>query len=214
MKSFFVMLMCARAAAALTVAEVQDNIRQQDRQIECVSFEYSQETRSSLSPEVVRVSGEAYFKKPNSLRVEQIKPERQLIVGSGKSVHLYTPRFNQVLRDSWKAWSRKNSFLPGLFGSSGTLERLKKDFRWSMHASDSSMNGDTVGVLLESKTKGSDERIRLWLGAVDFIPRKAEYSSGGLSLITTLASLKINPDLDPGLFQFVLPKGAVLIQAP
>ena len=125
MKSFFVMLMCARAAAALTVAEVQDNIRQQDRQIECVSFEYSQETRSSLSPEVVRVSGEAYFKKPNSLRVEQIKPERQLIVGSGKSVHLYTPRFNQVLRDSWKAWSRKNSFLPGLFGSSGTLERLK-----------------------------------------------------------------------------------------
>lgn len=148
------------------------------------------------------------------LRIEQDSPERQVIVTQGKNVFIHTPRFNQVLKDSWKNWSRKNSFLPGLFGSSGTLERLQKDYVWNMESGENLNGEETVVVRLESNAEGVDEELKLWLGASDFVPRQAQVASEGWSLITFLTSLKLNLSLDPGLFRFSPPKDAVLIKVP
>ncbi|OGR88429.1 MAG: hypothetical protein A3A86_08275 [Elusimicrobia bacterium RIFCSPLOWO2_01_FULL_60_11] len=198
----------------LTVPELQRKIREQDKTLSSAQFEYVQEMRSSQSPEVVRSKGRAYYRKPQMLRIEQESPERQIIVTRGKDVFIHTPRFNQVLKDSWKNWSRKNSFLPGLFGSSGTLERLEKDYTWKMENSEDLNGEETVVVRLKSAVKGAGDGLTLWLGAGDFVPRKALVESEGWSLATSLLSLKLNTALDPGLFIFALPRGAAVIKVP
>ena len=196
----------------LTVAELQRNIREQDRKLESIQFEYIQEMRSSQSRETAKSQGRAYFQKPQSVRIDQESPERQVIVTQGKTVFIYTPRFNQVLKDTWKNWSRKNSFLPGLFGSSGTLDRLEKDYAWTLENGEKLNGEDTVVVRLKPAAEGED--LKLWLGAADFVPRKAQVSMGGGSLVTTLRSLRMNAPLEPGIFDFSPPKNASVIKVP
>ena len=201
-------------ARGLTVAELQRRIREQDGKLMSAQFEYVQEMRSSKSLETARSKGKAYYQKPQMLRLEQEAPERQVIVTQGKSVFIYTPRFKQVLKDSWKNWSRRNSFLPGLFGSSGTLERLEKDYAWKMENGENLNGEETVVVSLNSKVEGAGDGLKLWLGAEDFVPRKAQVASESWSLVTSLVSLKLNLSIDPGLFRFSPPKDAVVVQVP
>ena len=198
----------------MTVAEIQDKIKSQGAQIQGLQFDYRQEMTSSLSPEVQKASGTAYIKKPKSLRIEQRDPEPQVIVGSGKNIFIYTPRFKQVLKDSWKRWVKKNPLLPGLFGESETFERLKKDFRWEVSGRED-MNGEkTIHLRLRENPEPDGQELILWLGETDFIPRKTKMLSGTLEVTTTLVSLQVNPPLEDKLFRFVPPPGTVTVQMP
>jgi outer membrane lipoprotein-sorting protein len=210
-------LLCfwAATAQALSVPEIQSRIAEQDKKLKAVSFEYVQELRSEGSAETVKSTGKAYFSKPKSLRVEQKLPEAQMIVSSGKHVYIYTPRFKQVLRDSWSRWARQNSFLPGMFGSAETLDRLKKDFSWKVGASETVSSEKTIKVqLVENIEADPAQVLYLWLGEQDFIPRKAEFKRGTLSMTMSLVALKVNPELDPKLFKFSAPKDAQVVDVP
>ncbi len=199
------------AARAYTVSELQGKIQEADKNLKSIKFEYSQEMKSAESSKSSTVIGKAFFVKPNRLRVELESPEKQLIVTSGKFLYVYTPRFNQVLKDSWKHWARSNFFFPGLFGSSGSFEMLKNSYQWSLGQSN---DPSTIKLTLVGKSSGQAESVDLWLGKDDFIPRRAELKNGGVSLITVLASLQLNPELNPSLFKFSAPKGASIVDVP
>ena len=201
-------------ALSMTVPELQRKIKDQDGRMISAKFEYFQEMRSAAASEVVKAKGLAYFMKPRNFRIEQSEPDRQIIVASGKSVFVYTPKFKQALKDSWKRWAKKNSFFPGLFGSSETFEHLEKNFLWEIGQVEALGGEKVLKVALKESGSLTDEGLSLWLGAEDFVPRKAEFKSGGLSLVTTLFSLELNPKLDPGLFRFTPPKGTTVVQVP
>ena len=194
----------------MTVAELQEKIAAKDSEIKSVQFNFTQEMKSGLSKEVQKAAGTAYFKKPKNLRIDQASPEKQTVVTAGKSVFIYTPRFNQALKDSWSAWAAKNSFFPGLFGVSDTFKKLKKDYAWEVVGSEN-LNGEkTLSVSL----KGRDGILKFWLGESDFVPRKTEITSGTLQVTTTLVSLELNPSLNDKLFQFSPPPGTNIIKVP
>lgn len=200
--------------SAVTVSELQEEMARSDSTIKSMSFGYIQEVRSSLTSEVQTSSGIAYFSKPRNLRIEQKEPERQLIVSSGKTVFIYTPRFHQVIKDSWNNWFSKNSFFPGLVGFSETLKKLKKDYNWTIVGVDDLNGEETFSVRLENAGDDTGQRLNLWVGKADFIPRKTEVITGTLKLTTTLVSLKKNPELDAELFHFVQPEDSEMIEIP
>ena len=217
LKKCFVPLVCCllflTPAHALTVSELQERMREANSSISSIRFNYVQEMTSELSREARKSSGKAYVKKPRNLRIEQKEPEDQLVVTSGKNVFVYTPRFNQVLKDSWKRWFSKNSFFPGLVGFDETMSKLKKQYEWKIMGA-SEINGEqTVNVHLRNSA-GQDDQLNLWLGASDFIPRKTEAISGTLKVTTTLISIVYNLDLDSRLFDFQKPPKAEVIQIP
>ena len=198
----------------MTVSELQEKIKSEETQIKSLQFDYEQEMTSELSREIQKASGTAYIQKPKSLRIEQKDPEKQVIVGSGKIVFIYTPRFNQVLKDSWSRWVKNNPLLPGLFGGPETFERLKSHFQWEV-AGLEDLNGEkTIHLRLKENTASGGEELILWLGESDYIPRKTKMVDGTMEITTTLISLKINPSIEAKIFQFVPPPGTTLVQMP
>lgn len=199
---------------AMSVTELQEKMAGTDASLESVRFSYVQEMHSDLSSEVRKSSGMAYFKRPKQLRVEQTEPETQLIVSAGKAVFIYTPRFNQVLKDSWDRWFSKNVFFPGLLGFSETFKKLKKEYRWQI-LGETDMDGNkTVVVQLNSNMQGENQQLKLWISQDDFIPRKTELVLGTLTLTTTLSSLQLNPELNSDLFRFRQPPHSEIIAVP
>lgn len=200
----------AGSGSAITVPELQDQFISHDASIRSLQFDFKQEVKSGLSKEKQSASGTAYFKKPKNLRIEQTDPENQVIVTSGKSVFIYTPRFKQAFKDSWSRWAQKNLFFPGLLGVSETFEKLKKDFKWEIGGVET-LNGEKTWSV---RLRGKSDEIKFWLGQTDFVPRKTEIISGTLTLTTTLASLQLNPELDAELFKFVPPLGTAIVKVP
>jgi len=186
-----------------------------DSSLESVQFNYSQKMVSSLTKEVRASSGTAYFKKPGMLRIEQVKPERQLIVSAGKFVFIYTPRFHQVIKKLWKRYFSDHLFFPGLLGFSDTLKKLKKEYQWKIVGTDMVGGEKTLTVRLKSLSQdrqGRTGHLDLWVGESDFIPRKTELVEGTLKVTTVLGSLQLNPKLEPQLFKFRKPANTELIR--
>lgn len=212
----FVLFAASPAAiTAVTVQEIQDRMADSNARLGSLSFEYSQVLSSSLSLETKKSTGKAYFRKPSELRIEQSEPESQLIIASGKSVYIYTPRFKQVLKDSWKKWSNTNFLFPGLASFGQTLVRMKDDYSWEIQGS-STLGGQKT-VLLHLSRKGArpgSEDIYLWVPESDFIPRKTELVMGTLKMTTEVNRLSENPELSADLFKFNKPADSQEIQVP
>lgn len=187
-----------------------------DRQLTSLKVDYAQRLTSSLTAEVRKTSGTAYLRKPRELRIEQGEPEPQVIVASGKTVQIYTPRFRQVVKDSWQRWSDSQLLLPGIAGFGQTLERLKKDYAWDIQGS-TVIKGMNMILLKLTKPEGAAaerENLTMWISESDFIPRRSELVAGTLKMTTEVKALELNPELDRALFRFQPPKDATVIQAP
>lgn len=198
--------------SAMSIPEIQEKMSESSQKVESLSFSYIQELRSSLSPGVSRSSGTAVFQKPRNLRLEQTEPEPQMVISSGKTVFIYTPRFRQVIKNSWKGWLSQNLLFPGLTTFSDALKNLKREYEWQMDAAPSHQGEKQLCLRLSRNRLPKDHYLILCLETVDFIPVKTEWVAGTLSLTTTLLSLQVNPTLSPELFQFRVPAGTSVIE--
>ncbi len=201
-------------SAQLTVGEIQEKMLTSDQQLSSLKIEYAQKMTSSLTAETKESSGKAFLRKPRELRIEQSNPESQLIVSSGKNVFIYTPRFRQVVKDSWQRWSDNQFLLPGVSGFGQTLDRLKKDYNWEVLGSAEIKGVKTILVRMTRPGNKDGEKLKVWISESDFIPRRTELVMGTLKMTTEVTSIELNPVLDSGLFRFQQPKDANVIQAP
>lgn len=209
-----VLILKPAPAAALSLDELQTKMQESEAALQGVQFDYRQEMRSELTPEVKRSSGTAYILRPRNIRIEQKAPSSQLIVSEGRTVYVYTPQFRQVLRDSWKKWFSSNVVFPGLLTFSDTYGSLKRDYAWEMLPPRNLDGQEMLAVRLRPLDEKKTESLELWISPEDYMPRKAEWSSGTLSLATVLSSVKRNPDMPPGLFKFKKPENSSIIEVP
>ncbi len=205
----------AAGAAQISVQELQEKMLASDLRLTSLKVDYAQKMTSSLTAEVKKTSGTAYLRKPRELRIEQGDPEPQIIVASGKTVQIYTPRFRQVVKDSWQRWSDSQLLLPGIAGFGQTLDRLKKEYAWDIQGS-TVIKGMNMILLKLSKPDGAAERenLTMWISETDFIPRRSELVMGTLKMTTEVKAIELNPELDRALFRFQPPKDTTVIQAP
>jgi chaperone LolA len=197
---------------AMSVEELQQKMAESESRVTSMEFDYQQQMESSLTSEKRISEGKVYIKKPKQVRIEQKTPENQTIVTSGKSVYIYTPRFQQVIEQRWEDWFTKNMFFPGLSGFSDALKKLKKEYRWQIQSSAGMQDPSTIWVRLVKENKDGKEQLDLWIGISDFLPKVTQYTYQSLKLTTSLVSLKTNTELDPQLFKFKKPADAKIIR--
>ncbi len=202
----------AGGAWAISLAELQDGMRKSDESVGSVQFSFIQETRSTLTSEVQVSSGTAYIRRPKQFRIEQVYPERQIVVSDGKKLSIYTPRFKQVIEDSWKRWMSQNSFFPGLAGFSGAFEKLRVNYAWKIDGECGAKDGGGIRVRLSGRGAESERGLELCVDAGDFVPRRTELREGTLRVITTLTALKQNPELPVSLFRLERMDGVKIIR--
>ena len=142
------------------------------------------------------------FSRPGKFRWTYVKPYAQLIVGDGSRVWIYDEDLKQV---TVKKLDQALGSTPAAL-LAGNNEAMR-----AFLLSDQGARGGLEWLEATPRDKeGGFERIRMGFGASGL--QVMELLDGfGQTTVLRFRSLQRNPDLDPGLFRFVPPKGADVI---
>ncbi len=168
-----------------------------------ISADFKQKTYAAGDPDGILAQGKVYFKRPHLMRWEYEKPDRQLIVTSGKDVYIYEIQARQVTILPRKQFLSSEISRAFFFGK-GDLRRdfnvvpVPEDFpdpSWSL-------------CLVPKRQIPQLKRLFITLDPRSHLVKKViiEDQMGGKTIIE-FSNIRINRDLPAGLFRFTIPKG-------
>ena len=168
-------------------------------------FRQSVESPTLGSP--LESHGTVAFEKPNRMRWDYAAPDRQLIIGDGKTLWIYQPEEKQVIKaplaEAFQARTPIN-FLGG-------LGRVERDFQASLERDEPAR---WVLHLVPRKDAG--------IGALTLVVRKADAAVEearvtdplGTTTRIAFAHERRNVPLDGALFRFTPPPGVDVVRPP
>ncbi len=168
---------------------------------------FTQVTKIKAYPRPQKSSGEVFYKKPGKMRWNYDSPEKQEIVTDGKTVYMYTPALNQVMKAGFAETGQSRvaeAFLSG-------MGNLKRDFNITTEKS-----GEDYNVLLLPKD-GTDNfmSLKLTVDGKTFHVKRSEMTDIYENVtIVTFSALKVNGGLKNKLFDFKIPKGVDVVTPP
>ncbi len=186
-------------APLTTLAAVSARLEAIESGLKGLSADFKQSVLFSASETAQEIEGSLQYSKPDRLRVEHHKPERQTIVSDGKSIWVHRKSQNQVIEASLKEWKASDPLLASLLDFGSYSSWLKKY--------DVSFSSAPLELLLLPKTGPSEFNLRLRLNRWGF-PVETELAVSQMKVRTVLENLKINPDIRDSAFAFAPPAGA------
>jgi chaperone LolA len=198
-------LVCPAFADALKDALSKLQTRYESTQTMEADFKQKVESPTLATP--LETSGKVAFEKPNRMRWDYDPPDTQTIVGDGKSLWLFQPDMNQVIKaplgEAFQA-STPLTFLSGL----GSVER---DF-------DATLEKETSDAWVLRLVPKKDAA----LGVLGLTVRKSDASiaeariTDALGTTTRIAftNEKRNGKIDAARFTFTPPPGVDVVKPP
>jgi outer membrane lipoprotein carrier protein len=212
------MLQLARMAvllAAVTMAggrgSVEDVVDRVQKRFDATSdftATVAQELVAASAGRTLEAHGTVAFKRPGKMRWNLQNDEPQIIVADGKTLWFYQPEEQQVLRSPFETAFRSNTPISFLTG----VGRIRDDFDVSIAGGE---EGRLNLALLPRRQGGEVGRLRLTVETENYDIIGAEIVDP-LGNVTRLrfSELKRNVGLDDSLFEFELPDGVDVIDAP
>jgi outer membrane lipoprotein carrier protein len=198
-------------AATAHAAAVEDVVRRVQERFDATSdltAAVDQELVVASAAKTLRAKGTVAFKRPGKMRWQLSNGDTQVIVADGATLWFYQPEEEQVLKAPFRAAFRSSTPVSFLTG----VGRLSDDF-------DVQLDGEASGVihlaLRPRKADGELGRLRLTVDAQSYDIVGAEIVDP-LGNITRLrfSDLRRNTGLDDAQFNFVVPPGVDVIEAP
>ncbi|MCX7633341.1 MAG: outer membrane lipoprotein carrier protein LolA [Turneriella sp.] len=164
-------------------------------------------------------SGVASYAEGGRLNFTFSQPPGDVIVSNGQTLYVYVARLRAVGRQPLKTSKDKES--KALYAA-GTSEGLSNLFRRYHYRFDKPEQPRETGsgrfYVLELKEKeisGGYDKILLYVEPESYLIRRMEASSpSGRSVELTFSNIRLNPELDPKLFQFKEPENAKIVDNP
>ena len=156
------------------------------------------------------VEGVLSYMKPDLLKIEHIKPARQLVYTDKKELWIYKPEDSQAVHTSWDAWQKnQSSNFSGImdFGNYAALPE-KNDITISKDASAPYY----ITMVLTRKNNPGLYTLTLALSSTDYFPVEAALTVDKTTITTRLEDPEKNTTLDKKLFSFVPPKGTEVLE--
>jgi outer membrane lipoprotein carrier protein len=205
------MILTAGQAAAkqLTLGELLAKMEQTDKTVMSLQFDFQQEIVYNLTNEKNVNTGKVSYLKPDNILMQQKSPLEQTIIANGTKVWIYTPKYNQVIVDSWKKWV-SNSMVPISVINFG---KEWKDLKNRYVISNDGMEGLNYALMFTPKDK-AEYKMRFIIDADSFIPVKVTILGNNVTITTEIKSKLINPKLDKGMFNFKAPQGVEVMNLP
>ncbi|MBU2574379.1 MAG: outer-membrane lipoprotein carrier protein LolA [Elusimicrobia bacterium] len=191
--------------AALVIGELM----KWDQKLLSLRARFTQEFDFTEAGLKQHIEGALDYKKPDLLKIEHIKPARQLVYTDKKDLWVYKPEDSQVLKTSWAAWKKTqdNNFSGILdFGNYASLTE-KNSVTVSTNA-----NAPYLTVTFTSKSEPQAYKLTLILSATDYFPVEAALSVEKTLITTKFESVEKNIPLDDAVFRFIQPKGTELLE--
>ena len=187
---------------------------------------YHQRTTMSMNMmgSAMNMDGEMWMDS-GKFRMETTMPpnQKQIIVSDGKTTYTYMPMMNMVQKMDMERIKAASSgqFKDAFNDPAASANPLNgMDPKSLKYFGTETLEGEPVYVL-EGKMGGQMEKIKkmvpmmpesakYWVSTTDGLPRKMVFhnDAGQEMMSQQFKSVVVNPKLDPGLFQFTVPKGA------
>lgn len=195
--------------APITVAEVFDHLEAFEKKMTSLTANFSQSVKMEESGGLQTISGTVEYQKPNRLRVEHVKPERQTVVCDGKSLWVWRRETNQVIETSLEDWKKSEPLAEGLLDFGDYSALLKRyDVSIDTVSAADRQGYRSISLLLRPKDGKEDFRLKLGLTTRDYFPADAELRAGQVRIQSHFDKIRLNPELAAGRFQFTPPAGS------
>lgn len=199
----------APPTSPITIPLILERFEAFDADMKSLTTAYRQTIRMDESGSVQEIAGVVNYAKPNKLRIEYRKPERQTLISDGQSLWVWRQETNQVIESNIEAWKKSEPLAQGLmdFGNYGAMLR-----RYDVSIATVSAAGKdghrSVSLLLKPKEANGSFTLRLTLTTRDFFPATTELVTGQISITSQFEQVRFNPSFAPEVFQFTPPQGA------
>jgi outer membrane lipoprotein carrier protein len=187
----------------VTLETVLAHFRLYDRDLASLSARFSQELTVPETSTTQSVAGTVEYLKPNHIRIEHVRPERQTVVVDGKDIWIHRLSQNQVIQSNLEDWKKADPAVGNLM-QFGDMARMLESY-------DAQLDTAAARPALTLRPKGKDAQeftLRMTLRAADLFPDTTELSVGSLRIKTAFADLRFNPPLAPEAFRFSPPSGS------
>jgi chaperone LolA len=200
-------LLTASAARADALHDALGKLQSRYETTKTMEADFQQTVESPTLASPLKTSGKVAFEKPNRMRWDYDPPDKQTIVGDGKTLWIYQPDMNQVIKaplgEAFQA-STPLTFLAGL----GQVDR---DFT-------ASLEKETAEAWMLKLVPKQDAG----LGTLGLTVRKADASIGearitdsaGTTTRIAFVHEKRNAEIEPARFTFSPPAGVDVVKPP
>lgn len=203
----------ARAADKLA-DEVFAGVERLDKELTSLQFDFVQTLRMTETGLENSIEGRLRYRKPDSIRLDYTKPRVQEAYANSKTVQVFTPGDNLVVKGDWEKWRRQQSGISHLlqFGDYASLLEKHK-----VKVSEYTVEGstETLHDVRMTPKRGKDEyALRILFEKDTFLPRRTELTVGGSEFIVELSDVRKNPQFKDEVFDFAAPAGAQVVEFP
>lgn len=207
---FIISMFFAPVSAKESVDEIVMQLQSNYQTVNSYTAKFSQEAKINAYPMTQESSGELFFKKPGKIRWNYHVPEIQEIVSDGKTVWLYTPSLNQVMKTGFLQASQ--SKVASIFLSG--MGNLKKDFDLSLEPS----TEKEMFLNLLLVPKDSPDTVKSLILTIDkkskHITRSKLIDIYDNTTTVSFSDFKFNIELEDSLFDFKPPAGVDITTVP
>lgn len=173
-----------------------------------LSGDVIQETNVVRLNKTIMARGTVAFKKPGKMRWELANGDREVIVSDGKTLWMYRPEDQQVLRMPFDSAFRSSTPISFLTG----VGKIAENFRVAFEGAEDGR----LRLRLEPKRQEADVGV-LWLlvdaTSFDIVGAEVQDPLGNRSKLT-FQNVRRNQGLSDTLFEFAVPAGVDVLEAP
>ena len=195
---FIMLVFCAQVAQAEDIAV---KIQNQYEKLSAFSADFTQELTNAASKQTQVRKGDIMFKQPQFIRWETKTPEPELLIVGDQTVWNYIPDEELALKFKFSQVFTSKTMLRFLSGKAN----IREDFMLKDQGDD---NGYTKLRLIPKEPEPGLVLAYLWVDHESNMLRKVlvvDFYGNGNQV--ELENLKLNPELEDGLFQFTPPEG-------
>lgn len=187
----------------LLLNEVLDRVEKTQATIQDLEGRYVERLQHGNLPEQV-FRGEISVKRPQRIRLDQERPEKQTLISDGTTLWLYMPAQQQLLTGDWNAWLRATRFpIEALdFVGHFSPERWRRHFHVLFEGYD-----PPFYKLLFQPLKPGDPDLTVWISENSFLPARIQMRQEDLRAEVSFQRLKPNVALRDRFFQPHVPSG-------
>ena len=191
------------STAALTTQAVLARFEEFDRRLDTLRAHFVQSLNVEQTGMSSAVEGDVSYRKPEQLRIEHLRPERQTVAVDGKDIWIFRHATHQAIQSSLEDWKKADPTLNNLM-QFGSYAKMLRSYEVSVDT-----GGARPELVLVPKEKGAAPlELRLGLDPEPLFPDETRLQVGGLRVKTVLSGIVFNPRLEAATFRFTPPEGS------
>jgi len=202
------------AAAESEEAKLKDTViaglKDWDAKLLTLRTRFTQEVDFSDAGLKQHVEGVLSYIKPDLLKIEHIKPARQLVYTDKKELWVYKPEDSQAVHTSWDAWKKnQSSNFSGIMDFGNYAALTEKN---NVKVAKETATPYYITMVLTGKHNPGLYTLTLTLSSTDYFPAEAALTVENTTIRTRLENPEKNASLDKALFRFIPPKGTEVLE--